>query len=482
MKGSLLAGTALALGGVGYRLAGDTLGRDYDIASSEALLAGVQPSPAPGELPNLIVITADDLGYGDLGCYGSQAIHTPNLDRMADEGARLTDFYSSAPLCSPARASLLTGRYAIRSHIAVPFFPAGSPMDLIFHAGGVYRHGVRGIPQDEVLLPEMLQRRGYRTALVGKWHLGDRSPHLPRENGFDYFYGPYFSNDMEPYVIYRNEEVAVAPPVDQSALTQNLTREAVQFIHENQERPFFLYYAQPFPHVPLHASEAFRGRSKAGLYGDAVEEIDWSVGKILEKLKELGIDRNTLVWFISDNGPWLQRRQNGGSAGLLREGKNSTWEGGMRVPCIAWWPGTVPAGGVSPSLIAAMDLFPTFAGLSGAKIPGDRTFDGVDITGVLKGAQGSPREFIYYYINDKLYAVRKGPWKAHFITHDSYTPDLPVVHEIPLLYHLEVDPSEKYDLSGKFPGIVEELTREYEKQKLIRPVPSEIDKVMENQN
>lgn len=449
--------------------------------------------------PSFIIIFVDDLGYGDLGCYGHPTIMTPNIDNMADEGMRFTQFYVGAAVCSPSRAALLTGRLAIRTGVYGTIDPVGN-------RGVVFlQNSIGGLPASEITIAEMLKEKGYATGLIGKWHLGHQPEFLPGKQGFDYWFGidhhqngvrraPSIATDRlnpsgeeeravkRPWCsLYRNDTVIEENP-DMRYLTKRYTDEALRFISRNKDRPFFLYFANNNPHVPLYATEDFEGKSKRGIYGDVVEEIDWSVGKILEKLKELGIDRNTLVWFISDNGPWLQRRQNGGSAGLLREGKNSTWEGGMRVPCIAWWPGTVPAGGVSPSLIAAMDLFPTFAGLSGAKIPGDRTFDGVDITGVMKGAQGSPREFIYYYINDKLYAVRKGPWKAHFITHDSYTPDLPVVHEIPLLYHLEVDPSEKYDLSGKFPGIVEELTREYEKQKLIRPVPSEIDKVMENQN
>ncbi len=451
LKGSLLAGTALALGGVGYRLASDTLGRDYDVARSEALLAGVPPSTDPGELPNLIVITADDLGYGDLGCYGSAAIDTPNLDRMADEGVRLTQFYSSAPLCSPARASLLTGRYAIRSHVAVPLYPAGAPMDLVFRAAGVYRHGVRGIPQDEVLLPEMLQRRGYRTALLGKWHLGDRSPHLPGENGFDYFYGSYFSNDMEPYVIYRNEEVAIAPPVDQSALTQNLTREAVQFIEENRERPFFLYYAQPFPHVPLHASEAFRGRSKAGLYGDAVEEIDWSVGQILQTLVRLGLDDKTLVVFSSDNGPWWE-----GSPGALRGRKNLAFEGGLRSPLIARWPGVIPPATVSDALSVNFDIYATCLAAAGIPLPTDRIVDGKDLLPVLTGEASSLHDTFYYYKGQRLVGVRHRNWKylrRHMTDNGGYAG----LSQGPFLFNLDTDPNESYDMTESEPEVAASL-------------------------
>ncbi len=452
LKGSLAAGAALAVGGAGCRLTGNALGRDYDPARSESLLAGVQPAPNPADLPNLIVITADDLGYGDLGCYGSRTIHTPNLDRMAAEGARLTDFYSSAPLCSPARASLLTGRYALRSHIAVPLYPSGAPLDLIFRLG-VYRYGVRGIPPDEVLLPELLQRRGYRTALLGKWHLGDRPPHLPRQNGFDYFYGAYFSNDMEPYTIYRNEEVAVAPPVDQSTLTQDLTREALDFIRENKERPFFLDYAQPFPHVPLHASAAFRGRSAAGLYGDTVEEIDWSIGQIMQALRDLGLDDRTLVIFTSDNGPWWE-----GSTGPLRGRKNLPFEGGFRVPFIARWPGVIPAGLVSDALSANFDIYAACLTAAGIPLPADRIVDGKDLLPVLRGKASSLHDTFYYYKGARLVGVRYRNWKylrRHMTDNGGYAG----LSQGPFLFNLETDPGESYDLIEAEPQIAASLAR-----------------------
>ncbi len=451
VKGSLIAGGTLALGGTGYRLAANALGRDFDAARSEALLASIQPAENPADLPNLIVVATDDLGYGDLGSYGSRAIRTPNVDRMAAEGMRLTNFYSSAPLCSPSRASLLTGRYAIRSHIAVPLYPAGSFMDVVFRVGGVYRNGVRGIPADEVLLPEMLGRRGYRTALLGKWHLGDRSPHLPRENGFDLFYGAYYSNDMEPYAIYRNEQVEREPPVDQSLLTQNLTREAVAFVRENADRPFFLYYAQPFPHVPLHASEEFRGRSPAGLYGDTVEEIDWSVGQILQTLKDLGLDEKTLVLFTSDNGPWWQ-----GSPGFSRGRKNLPLEGGFRVPLIARWPGVIPAGTVSDALSMNFDVYVACLAAAGIAPPADRIVDGSDLLPVLKGQATTLHETLYYYKGSRLVGVRHGKWKylrRHMTDNGGYAG----LSQGPFLFNLELDPNESYSLIESEPDVAETL-------------------------
>ena len=289
LKTAAIAGGGLALGGLGVRHFYRVDHRDFHPERAEAVLSGVTPLAAGEAAPNIVLILADDLGYGDLGCYGSTAVATPVLDDLAAQGARLTGFSSCAPLCSPARAGLLTGRYSIRTHVTVPLYPTGSPQELFISTIGGRPYGVKGIPEDEVLLPELLKARGYRTALLGKWHLGDRSPHLPNENGFDLFYGAYYSNSTQPYAIYRNREVAIPAPADQDTLTQELTREALSFISDGQDAPFFLYFALPFPHAPLHASAAFRGHSAAGLYGDVVAEIDWSVGRILDALDAQGL-------------------------------------------------------------------------------------------------------------------------------------------------------------------------------------------------
>ncbi|UCC64936.1 MAG: sulfatase [Anaerolineae bacterium] len=453
LKGSLIAGSLLAAGGVGYRLVVDYSGRDYDPSRSETLLARVQPSEHPDELANMIVVLADDLGYGDLGCFGSQAIHTPHLDQMAAEGVRMTNFYATASLCSPSRAGLLTGRYPIRSHITMPLYPSGSLMDLVFRVGGVYPYGVRGIPQDEVLLPEVLQQRGYRTAMLGKWHLGDRSPHLPNENGFDFFYGAHFSNDMPSYTIYRNERVEIEPPADQSDLTQRLTQEGIRFIRENKGHPFFLCYAQPFPHVPLHASEGFRGRSKAGLYGDTVEELDWSVGQILATLKEQGLDENTLVIFTSDNGPWWQ-----GSAGPTRGRKNLAFEGGLRVPFVARWPGAIPAETVADEMSMNFDIFATCLAAAGVPLPVDRIVDGQNMLPVLQGEPRSLHETLYYYKGRRLLGVRHGNWKylrRHMTDNGGYAS----LSQGPFLFNLELDPDESYSLIESEPEVAGTLVK-----------------------
>jgi uncharacterized sulfatase len=453
LQGTLAAGGLLVAGGAGYRLIADHRGRHYDPSRSEALLAGVAPGDDPEELPNIVLIFVDDLGYGDLGCYGSQAIRTPHLDRMAAEGVRMTQFNASAPLCSPSRAGLLTGRYPIRTHVTMPLYPAGSFMDLAFNVAGAYAHGVRGIPEDEVLLSELLQRRGYKTALLGKWHLGDRSPHLPNENGFDHFYGAYYSNDERPYAIYRNDQIEIPAPADQNTLTPHLTREAIAFIRDNAERPFFLYYAQPFPHIPLHASEAFRGRSEAGLYGDVVQEIDWSVGQIMRTIRELNLERRTLVLFTSDNGPWWQ-----GSAGLTRGRKNLPFEGGYRVPLIARWPGVLPEGSINDQGSINLDLFATCLSVAGIPMPDDRVIDGRDILPVLQGRALSPHEALYYYKGRRLLGVRQGDWKylrRHMTDNGGYAS----LSQGPFLFNLETDPNESYSLIESEPAIARQLAQ-----------------------
>jgi uncharacterized sulfatase len=453
LKGSLAVGASAVAAGIGYRLIDGRLSRDYDPARTEALLASIPLAENPAELPNIILIVTDDLGYGDLGCYGSGAIRTPNIDRLAAEGVRMNQFYATAPLCSPARAGLLSGRYPIRTHVTLPLYPAGSMMDIIFNVMGVYQYGVRGIPEDEALLPEILQRRGYHTGMLGKWHLGDRSPHLPNDNGFDSFYGALFSNDMPRYAIYRDGAVEVQAPADQNVLTQNLTREALSFLQENRDHPFFLYYAQPFPHIPLHASDAFRGRSQAGLYGDTVEEVDWSVGEILRTLGEMDLEENTLVIFSSDNGPWWQ-----GSPGAIRGRKGLTFEGGFRVPFIARWPGVLPAGTVSDELSMNFDVFATCLAAAGLPLPADRTIDGANMLPVLKGEAPSPHETLFYYRGTALQGVRQGDWKylrRHMTDNGSYASR----RQGPFLFNLERDPNESYSLIESEPEVAARLER-----------------------
>ena len=301
LKQAAIVGGGLIAAGVGYRHVRNTMGRDLQPARAKAYLDSVQPSDDPGALPNILIILADDLGYGDLE---SPALDTPNLERMAAEGIRLSSFYASASVCSPSRAGLLTGRYPVRTLVTTPFFSTHDAMSAVMDVLGRFSYGMAGIPQDEVLLPEVLRRRGYRTGLVGKWHLGGKPGYLPNDRGFDSFYGALWSNDDQPYAIYRDGEVVAEAPADQNVLTRDFTREAQAFLRSHQDDPFFLYLAHAMPHVPIHASDDFRGQSAGGLYGDAVEEVDWSVGQILDTLDQLGLAGKTLVIFSSDNGPW----------------------------------------------------------------------------------------------------------------------------------------------------------------------------------
>ena len=382
--------------------------------------------------PNIVIIFADDLGYGDLGCYGHPTIATPHLDRMAAEGLRFTQFYVGECVCTPSRAALLTGRLPIRSGMC-----SDTRRVLFGDSTG-------GLQDNEITIAESLKTKGYATGCIGKWHLGHLPQFLPMRQGFDSYYGIPYSNDMKPTVLLRGAQV-IEDPVDQTTLTQRYTAEALSFIRQNRANPFFLYLAHTFPHVPLFASPEFKGKSRRGLYGDVVEELDASVGQVLSTLREQEIDKNTLVFFTSDNGPWLTRNRDGGSAGLLREGKGSTWEGGMREPAIAWWPGTIPAGRVTAELASTLDLLATVHALVDIPLPSDRPLDSHDISSVLLGKGKSPRQEVYYYRGTKLMAVRSGPWKAHFMTQAGYGDPEAKVHDPPLLFNLEVDPSERFD-------------------------------------
>jgi len=415
-----------------------------------------KPVRPPEEKPNIVILFADDLGYGDLGVYGHPSIRTPHLDQMAQEGIKFTQFYVAATVSTPSRGALLTGRLPVRTGIHTRVYFPGYE---------------KGIPQEEITIAEALKEQGYATACYGKWHLGDKTKYLPTNHGFDHYFGLPYSNDMLPGEKKWNKNWPEMPLIkdttvierdpDQRLLTKQSTQHAVKFVEANQDKPFFLYVPYTFPHVPLFASETFQDTSKRGLYGDVVQEIDWSVGQILSSIKKAGIKKNTLVFFTSDNGPWLVKKENGGSAGLLRGGKGTCWEGGMREPAIAWWPGTIKKGQVVSSLASSMDLFTTSLSLAGAQIPQDRIIDGIDLTPLLKGETKNIRNHVFYYKDDELYAVRKGAWKAHFITIEKrYSPDRKITHhDPPLLFNVEVDPSEKYNVAAHHPQVLKEINQ-----------------------
>ncbi len=448
------------------------------------LLSATAPARA-ADPPNVVILFCDDLGYGDLGCYGHPTIRTPNLDRMASEGMKFTSFYAAACVCTPSRAALLTGRLPIRT---------GMTSDT---RRVLFPDSAGGLPASEITLAEALKAKGYATACVGKWHLGHRPEFLPTKQGFDSYFGVPYSNDMdrradlapkgraafaEPKFEYWNvpllrNDKEIERPAEQHTLTQRYTSEAIAFIRASKTKPFFLYLPYTTSHVPLFASKDFAGKSPRGRFGDVVEEVDWSVGEILKTLREEKRERNTLVFFSSDNGPWLTFGDQGGSAGLLREGKGSTWEGGMRVPGIAWWPGTVPAGVTTQDLACTMDLYTTAIKLAGGDVPADRVVDGVDITPVLLGKGPSPRETMFYYRGTKLFAVRQGPWKAHLITRSGYGPDRAVEHETPELYHLGHDPSEKRNVAADHPEVLARIaTLIAAHQKDLRPGEPQLDR------
>lgn len=427
--------------------------------------------------PNIIVVFVDDMGYGDLGCYGATGYTTPNLDRMAGEGMLFSGFYSGSAVCTPSRAALLTGCYAPRTGVTNVILP----------------NARIGLNPDETTIPELLKPRGYASAIIGKWHLGDSENLMPLNHGFDEYYGLPYSNDLWP-VHYNGKPVTRenflkewklnCPPLflydgkektkkittleDQDQLTTMYTNRATDFIRRHQDSPFFLYLAHSMPHVPLGVSDKFRGKSEQGLYGDVIMEIDWSVGEILNTLNEIGIDDNTLIIFTSDNGPWLNYGNHGGSAGGLREGKNSVFEGGFRVPCIMRWPDVIPPGKVCSRMAGSIDLLPTLAAITGAELP-EKQIDGVNILPLLEGDfNANPRREYYFYTDRALNAVRRDNWKLvlphvhssnenSIVGNDGWPGVFYPIHTPGGLYDMRRDPGERYDMSAVFPEIVKNL-------------------------
>lgn len=398
------------------------------------------------DAPNVLLINCDDLGYGDLGCYGSQRNHTPAVDRLAEQGVRFTDFYMASAVCSPSRGAMLTGCYPPRIG-----FGSFEGRGVLFPGQGV------GLNPYEITIARLLKQTGYATQLIGKWHCGDQPAFLPTRHGFDSYYGLPYSNDMgiqdpndqnPPLPLLYDEDVIQQQP-DQRSLTERYVEQAVCFLRRNRTRPFFLYFAHMHVHLPLYAPERFLRESANGPYGAAVACIDWATDVLLYELRQLGLEENTLVIFTSDNGS--RCRGEGGSNDPLRGTKGTTWEGGMRVPCVVRWPAKIPAGSVCRELVTAMDFFPTLATLAGASIPQDRTIDGRDLTPLLlsPATTRSPHEAFFYYLQNNLEAVRCWPWKLHVRKGNQ---------EVRELYDLEHDPGEMQNLHSAYPAVVRELT------------------------
>ena len=398
---------------------------------------GGQLSAALGTPPNIILILADDLGYGDVGVYGAELIETPHIDRLATEGMRLTSFYASGNVCTPSRAGLLTGRYAVRSGLADKTISVDD---------------TRGLPANSVTIARLLQQGGYRTGLVGKWHLGHHTQaQRPNAQGFDEFYGLLHPNDVEQS-IYRNQQVT-GEPFAQGALTRRFTEEAIGFMEDNARQPFFLFISHTAPHIPLVASPAFSGSSRAGAYGDVVQELDWSVGEVLEAVHRNGLAENTVIIFTSDNGPFPE-----GSAGGLRGGKGTAWDGGYRVPFIARWPGFIPAAKTTDAMAMNIDLLPSIAEIAGKPVPDALQLDGRSIFPVLSGAvQASPHQVLYFFNHEHIVALRTQNWKM--VVQASYRDiqrRLPE-HNVLLLFDMRTDPQERYSQAVHRPEKWEEL-------------------------
>lgn len=407
------------------------------LAGIIALFFAVTPANAgeSRDFPNIIVIMADDLGWGDISANGSDMISTPNIDRLAEQGIRLTSFYAGSNVCTPSRAALMTGRYPIRSgmqHVVMP-------------------HHDGGLPQSEFTIAELMKNAKYATGMVGKWHLGHQEKHWPTEHGFDEFYGVAYSNDMKPFDLYHHKTV-VQSPVDQQKLTDRYASAATDFIARNADRPFFLYYAETFPHIPLFVPDDKAKQSKAGLYGDVVEHLDAGIGRIMKALDKHGLTDNTLIIVTSDNGPWFE-----GDGGPMRGRKGETFEGGYRVPFIARWPGKFRAGSLSKEMAMNIDLLPTLASITGQELPKDRTIDGRDISAMLAKGEPSPHETLFFFDGNNIAAVRDNRYR---LVLNGFYRNFPVPFEqfgAALLFDLKTDPLERFNYLRDNPEVYKKL-------------------------
>ncbi len=429
---------------------------EVHLESKNDYLRALSQLELSAQMPNIVFVLYDDMGYGDLGFTGSAAISTPNIDRLAKNGLQITNFYSPSPVCTPSRFGFLTGRFAERGHLSHVVFPKGSVMSNYTKFRGA---NVR-IPAHEITLPEVLKAVGYATGMVGKWHLGDISPSQPNDLGFDEFFGSLYSNDMEPFALYRNREIAVESPVNQELLSALYEKTANEFVSAHRQTPFFLYLAHSFPHEPLHVEDERLGRSPAGLYGDVVEELDEDIGSLIDALRTAGVLDNTLIIISSDNGPWYL-----GDPGAVRGRKGDTFEGGMRVPFIAHWPRRIAPGQIVDGLSMGTDIFPTVLDLLGLPSPTDRLIDGKSILKMLTDGEPSPHDYLYYY-SGKLLAIRDKDFKyvpRRGIHYGMATIPIGVaMPKGPYLFDMRSSGRESYDIKAYRPDVLSRFLRLYQ--------------------
>ncbi len=461
LGGLLLAGIVLGGTWVGVKIAFySQQDNEVHLEKKQQYLHQLSQLPQKSGRPNIVFILFDDLGYGDLGFTGNTAIATPSLDELARNGLVLTNFYSPAPVCTPARAGYLTGRLPLRAGMPMVVFPSGHPIDRLMSTGDINKR----IPAEEITLADVLGASGYATGMVGKWHLGDRSPSLPNDMGFQEYFGALYSNDMKPFALYRNTKIEIEAPADQTQLNERYSRAAIDFIKGHSKKPFFLYFAHNFPHIPLYRPDKDKDRSKAGLYGDVVEGLDDVVAGVVAVLKSEGVFNNTLIIVTSDNGPWFQ-----GSSGTGRGRKADTFEGGMHVPMIVHWPDGLKGAQQLDGISMGTDIFPTVLDWLDLPLPSDRLIDGKSLRTMLETGSPSPNDYLYYFAGEDLMAVRDANYKYHDTRPMVYVQS---GHRFgfgpnkgPWLFDFDTDFNESYDISMLLPQVSQRMQAALEKKR-----------------